>query len=71
MTSRMDRRLEAAKELERRLLTQSRFEDAQIISSLRQSAISARTTCQTLHRDNMVLRRKLGLPAFADTEGEG
>lgn len=61
--------MDKAKDLEAKLMTEGRHMDAEVIRGLRISARSAHTTLKVIHRDNMELRQKLGLPSFLDETG--
>ena len=66
MASRFDRKVADAMALEHRLIEEGRHMDAQIVSRLRRGALSVRGTLKILHRDNMELRQRLGMPSFLD-----
>lgn len=55
-----------AKKVEDRLRDEGRHSEADTITRLRRSLSSATGTLKVLHRDNMKLRKDLGLPSFLD-----
>lgn len=71
MASRSEQNRQRAKDLEDRLKNEGRFADAQIVAKVRKTASSAIGTCKLLHRDNMELRQKLGLPSYLDEKFGG
>lgn len=64
-------RMQRAKALEARMQSEGRHADAEIVKCLRLSASVAQVTLQQLHRDNMALRQRLGLPSFSDQSTDG
>jgi hypothetical protein len=65
---RLERRMEAAKQLEQTLSDKGLCQYANVIRDLRLSARSVQSTLKTVHRDNMKLRQQLGLPSFLDEQ---
>lgn len=61
-----EKRVAAAKALAGNLRSMGMIEEAQIIDDLRRSCVSACGTLKVLHRDNVEMRRKLGLKTFAE-----
>lgn len=66
MSERWNKKAESAKKLEERLKREGLYVEAEIIRSLRIAGASSNATCKVLHRDNMKLRKQLGLPSFLD-----
>lgn len=65
--ARFQEKADAARKLEERLIAEGRQSDAQIVAKLRRSGSSAWETLKRVHRDNVQLRRQLGLPTFAES----
>lgn len=68
MGERFDRHIEDAKSLEAKLKATGRHPEAEVVRTLRMSALGVRSTLKTIHHDNMVLRQRLGLPSFLDAK---
>lgn len=66
--SRADRHIRAGRALRDRLQAEGRHMDAETVQHLILSMTAGRATLSMLHKDNMALRRQLGLPAFEVTE---
>lgn len=64
--SRVERRMNDARKLEAELRLEGRHFEADIVQGLRKSLATATATLKVLHRDNMALRQRLGLPSFLD-----
>ncbi len=71
MSSRFVRRIARAKELEERLMSEGRHEDAQIVHQIRRSGQVALSTLKNLYRDNMELRAELGKPPLLTEDNVG
>jgi len=65
--ARYQEKAEAAKALEELLKAEGRHADALIVQRLRRSGQSAWSTLKVVHRDNVDLRRQLGLPTFNES----
>ena len=62
-----ERRAELAMQLRDRLRASGDNEGARVLDDLLRGYSTARVTLKVLHRDNMELRQRLGLPSFLDT----
>lgn len=63
---RSDSRTAKARELRDRMRADGFNADAEVIDGVLRSFAATRSTLKTLHRDNMELRQRLGLPSFLD-----
>ena len=71
MGARFAQRAVEAKEVEDTLRGEGRHMEADRIKRLRLSGSGIQGTLKTLHRDNMELRKRLGLPSFLDEKHGG
>ncbi|MCE6958310.1 hypothetical protein LAZ40_04470 [Cereibacter sphaeroides] len=66
MAKRSEKHSEAARQVEEALRREGRHFEADAIGRLRRSLSAALGTMGVLHRDNMELRQRLGLPSLLD-----
>jgi hypothetical protein len=65
---RSDKVISDAKHVESELKSIGEHSHAQRIARLRKGYSTALSTLRTIHRDNMKLRQKLGMPSFLDDQ---
>lgn len=65
---RSERARHEAKQVEQELRKSGLHRMANVVLNIRRSQESAVATLKVLHRDNMELRKRLGLPSFLDAE---
>ena len=61
---RSERREAAARDLRDQIKAAGQHAEAQVIDEVLRTLAATRATLKTIHRDNMHLRRQLGLPSF-------
>lgn len=69
MSRKADKVKREAQEVESRLRAAGWHMDAETVARLRKGYAAARATAKVLHRDNMDLRNRLGLPSFHEANG--